>query len=373
MRYIDSGNRQPQDAVGRWLEDEAQKAPAELRLQSGFFGADGLAVLLPAFPGLRGTDGLTRAVIGSNNCETLAGDISILASELGLGRPNAHLGVVAYANGFFHPKTYHFRRSDGSQTAYVGSANLSGLGISGQHIEAGIILDTASGDPAAILDDIARAVDAWWSGTTSGFYGVLSAADITSLTSRGILRSSPAPTTRAAPTASSAGGTGPALPSLRPLMNLTRVRNQTPSPASTAAPTATPSSGPAVSSVAITASLPTATVSPYPPYVLFAPNANTPTVGPNALTGALLPGNAIGLIIRLNRDNARHWMGGVGTANLSVPVAVMQTLRFGMFKRKFDRPRAEFTLEMRYWTPNRQVRAVSTRSGSIGIPFAGSL
>jgi hypothetical protein len=41
---------------------------------------------------------------------------------LGLPRQNACLGIVRYDQGFFHPKTYHLRRSDGSQCAYVGSA-----------------------------------------------------------------------------------------------------------------------------------------------------------------------------------------------------------------------------------------------------------
>jgi hypothetical protein len=371
LRYIDSGNRHPQDAVGRWLEDEALKAPAELRFQSGFFGADGLAVLLPALSGLRASDGITRAVIGSNNCETLAGDVNILAAELGLGRQNAHLGIIAYANGFFHPKTYHFRRSDGSQAAYVGSANLSGLGVSGQHIEAGIILDTASGDPPSILDDIAGAVDAWWVGTKAGFHPVSLVADISALTARGVLRSTPLPAPRTTATGSGAGA-GPALSSLRPLISLPKIRGQTPPPPTTSAASAASPSIPATPTTAGTSpvGLPVVTVAPYPPYVLFAPNANTPTTGASALTGASLPGSAAGLIVRLNRDSARHWMGGVGTANLSVPVAVMQTLRFGMFKRRYDRPRAEFGLEMRYWTPNGQLKASLTPTGIMVYGFA---
>ena len=54
------------------------------------------------------------------------------------------------------------------------------------------------------------------------------------------------------------------------------------------------------------------------------------------------------MVIRLNRDSARHFSGGSGTANVSVPVATIGTMRFGVFQRKYQRPRAEFDLRMRY-------------------------
>ena len=59
---------------------------------------------------------------------------------------------------YYHPKTCHVRRSDGSQSAYVGSANLTGNGAV-LHVEAGIALDSAEGDPEDVLSDIAAVVD----------------------------------------------------------------------------------------------------------------------------------------------------------------------------------------------------------------------
>jgi len=85
----------------------------------------------------------------------------------------------------------------------------------------------------------------------------------------------------------------------------------------------------------------------FPPYLLFAPNAVSQTVNADALTGVSLPGGSIGLIIQLNRDSARHFMGRTGTANISIPVATLSTLRFGIYGVN-DRPRAEFNLKLRY-------------------------
>ena len=58
----------------------------------------------------------------------------------------------------------------------------------------------------------------------------------------------------------------------------------------------------------------------FPPYLLFAPGQGSPTQGAVALSGSSLPTGATGLIIRLNRDSARHFEGRPGTSNFSVPV-----------------------------------------------------
>ena len=362
MRYIDSGGRDPLHALGTWLEGEAKAAPTELRLQSGFFGADGLLAMLPAFHQLRQTNGLTRVVIGSNKCATLVSDVEILADQLDLGRSNARLGLVSFSSGFFHPKSYHFRRPDGSQAAYVGSANLSFSGVTAQHIEAGVILDTVAGDPPHILDEIAKAVDDWWVGGRLGFYSVSGKADILALENLGIIRQPPPPTSGG----NSAGnGSGPKLPSLKPLIKLPiapwTAKSKLNSPPPAPSPT-TPTSANNLISVPISP--------PYPQYVLFKPNATQATSGVTALTGTGLPGAAAGLIVRLNKDSARHWLGGVGTANLSIPVPSISTLRFGIFKGKFDRPRAEFELEMRYWSTSGSLKSSPTTTSIMVYGFA---
>jgi hypothetical protein len=88
--------------------------------------------------------------------------------------------------------------------------------------------------------------------------------------------------------------------------------------------------------------------SDFPQYLLFAPGENTPTHGASALSGSALPLNVSGLIIRLNRDSARHFEGRPGTANISIPVATLSTFRFGIFPGQYPRPRVEFQLSMRY-------------------------
>src|SRR6185437_11372664 len=74
--------------------------------------------------------------------------------------------------------------------------------------------------------------------------------------------------------------------------------------------------------------LPVAPRDGFPPYLLFAPGQGAPTHGALALSGSSLPTGATGLIIRLNRDSARHFEGRPGTANFSVPVPTLSTFRF---------------------------------------------
>src|SRR6185436_16305235 len=89
-----------------------------------------------------------HVLVGSNDGDTLQADIAQLFALMGLPRTGAQLGVVSYGGAFYHPKTYHLRRDDGSQAAYVGSANLSLAGVGSLHVEAGLIVDTRDGDPA---------------------------------------------------------------------------------------------------------------------------------------------------------------------------------------------------------------------------------
>src|SRR5690606_21273491 len=71
-------------------------------------------------------------------------------------------------------------RSDGSQLAYVGSANLTKSGA-GRHIEAGVVLDTDKKDDPLVLQAVARAIDDWFGSGRPGLYEVASLADIAAL------------------------------------------------------------------------------------------------------------------------------------------------------------------------------------------------
>jgi hypothetical protein len=337
MRYLDTGSRDPTHALGAWLRKVFATDVAELRWQTGFFSADALGLLADALHRLVTQDAVTRVLIGSNDGVTLRDDVWDLARALGVPRNNAQLAIVAYAGAFYHPKVCHVRRWDQSQAAYIGSANLTGSGVASLHVEAGIALDSRDGDQLDVLDTIAAAVDWWFLAEREGRYLVAAEDDIDQLVSQRILSdvrefSARRPVRLAA---------GPAVTSrarLRPLIVLPRTAAQRLRartieviPATPALPPAAPQTG-------------------FPPYLLFYENATAPTKGVDALTLVPLPGGAAGLVVRLNRDSARYFRGGKGTANISIPVATVATIRFGVYTGKYSRPRAEFTMRIRYWS-----------------------
>jgi NgoFVII restriction endonuclease len=331
MRYIDSGERQPQNALGYWLSQELNENVAELRVQSGFFSAEGLTPFVETLHRMRGDDLPVRLIVGSNDGGTLRSHVSHLVDLVGVPRAAARLGVISYQGGYFHPKTYHLRRRDGTESAYVGSANLTMSGIASTHIEAGILLDTAQGDAAETLTEVAAAVDAWFKGDRAGIEIVNDLADVERLGEAGVLSEvrPPRPPKPARPVE---GPRPPPRPRLEQLIQFAPFGRQ---PLTTIAP--------------LVLSRPSAPRSPpFPPYVLFDPGARIPTQGTSALSGSALPGGASGLIIRLSRDSARHWRGGRGTANISIPVPTVPTLRFGLYRRRYERPRAEFGFEIQY-------------------------
>ena len=346
MRYVDTGSRDPAQALGAWLQNLNARDIRSLRFQSGYFNVDGLRPLATVLQDMAARDQHISCVLGSNGGETTDRDINILIGLIGFPRTNARVAIVNYTTGLFHPKVYYATRVDGSQTAYVGSANLTWPGVTGLNIEAGLILDTAQGDELEPLAQIRAAIDLWFVRTSPAVQIVRSPDDIPNLVAAGILSVPPTPSGRRESTTSSEGVR------LAPLLSFpsVTVSGQTDGPrasAGTAPPT--PHSGvtrlPAASAAVAPSAVPR---SGFPDYVLFAPGASVPTSGADALTGTPLPSGAAGLIVRLNRDSARHFMGSSGTANVSIPVAAVSTLRFGIYQRRYQRPRAEFPFRVRY-------------------------
>src|SRR2546426_2412912 len=72
MRYIDTGTRDPVQALGSWLARNVQRDPSliELRWQTGFFGADSLGYFAPSMARLRAFDGVVHVLVGSNDGHT---------------------------------------------------------------------------------------------------------------------------------------------------------------------------------------------------------------------------------------------------------------------------------------------------------------
>jgi hypothetical protein len=351
MRYIDTGGRDPEQSVGAWLQSVLTNAITEARWQSGFFTSDALGLFAPTLQRLATLEGLLNALVGSNDPGSMRADVLELVRIAGVPRANAQLGVVQYGNGFYHPKTFHFRRRDGGQCAYVGSANLTGAGITSQHVEAGLVLDTADGDPADVLNKIADAIDEWFRTRREGMHLVNSAADVDQLVTDGVLQLVPPPRPPAPPGGGGGGRTTSAPPRLRPLFTLPGLPRAAPPPPEPPALPAPPASvviAPAPVSVNRTG---------FPPEVFFDPVATGPTSGANGLSGHPLPHGAAGLIVRLTRDDTRVFGTAVGTANINLPVASIPSLRFGILARGGypNRPRAEFDLYARYVAANGQV------------------
>lgn len=360
MRYIDSGTRHADQAVASWLQKELGGSVAELRVQSGFFSRDALRPFLGRLQDLLTADGLIRIVIGSNDGCTIAEHLTELVEALGLPRERSQLGVVYLAGAYYHPKTFHLQRADGSQAAYVGSANFTLPGIAAKHVEAGVLLDTNDGDPADLLGRVAAATDAWFAGDKPGIELVVGPGDVARLLEEGVISAAPAPRP---PRPTGTGGKAPARPTLVYLVNLQPAAQGAPT---TAAPlAATPAADDLVEEglgLPLTQHTP-----PYPPYMYFAPDTDEPTSGAAAVTGTGL-GGASGLIVRLSRDNDRHWREATGTANLSVPVSTASSIRFGFYGDR-QRPRAEFNLRLRYVDDGHRILAQPENTGLMSYGY----
>lgn len=244
MRYIDSGQRDSSQALGSWMQDLDASTVVELRLQTGFFGIEGIALLLPVLDHLRNVDGIARCLIGSNDAGTGGGDVRELADVLGLPRSAARLAVCAFSSGFFHPKVVHFKLAGGDQIAYVGSANLTRSGVLGHHVEAGMLLDTRLGDNQHELGRIAASIDRWFDDRPPGFFLVEDASAVEPLVNQGVLAKAVDPVESRPPSRKSASGDMPKLPALAPLLVLSARKQGKPaaatasSSAESAAPTA---------------------------------------------------------------------------------------------------------------------------------------
>ena len=352
MRYIDSGTRSAEQALGYWLERVLTADITELRWQSAYFFIEGAGLFIPTLERLRRDEKTVRAIVGANLRTTLRNDIVWLVDAIGIPRESGALGVVSFAGGLYHPKTYHVKRKDGSEAAYVGSANLTYPGVSGRNIEAGLVVDTRDGDSEEVLNSISAAIDFWFTGDREGFYPIVDLAAVAALHAAGILVDALPP--RSDVPAEAAGGevsaeitgdendalggtpTVGTRASLAPLVTLPRVRARAPRQSTATTPQSASRGAQAVPRAG------------FPEHFLFAPTATQPTAGREALSGATLPSGAVGLIVRLNRDSARHFQGRSGTANMSIPVSTLSTIRFGIYSGRHVRPRAEFDLHVRY-------------------------
>jgi hypothetical protein len=366
VRYLDSGSRNPADTLASWIESVVSEEVSALRLQTGFFSLDGIGLLLPTLECCKTNNLVTNFLIGSNDSSTLRDDVVGLLDALGIPRSNTQLGVVSYGGAFFHPKTYHFTRPDGSQAAFVGSANLTRSGLA-LHVEAGIALDTRDGDTPQHLSQIAMAIDNWFAEQRQGMTLVTDHQVVDELVANGVLTLTrpPRPTPQAGIAENQPGTPRPRLQTLVTLPNVNFQQNIAPQPVLPQAVILAP----------VTAQMPTTQPSGpkagFPQYLFFAPNATLATTGAAALTGHPLPNGAAGLIVQLNRDSARHFAGRSGTANISIPVMTASTLRFGIAGVN-NGPASAFDLRLRFVDDNGSINGGTTNTSVKGYGYTAS-
>ncbi|SEL29552.1 hypothetical protein SAMN04488526_2383 [Jannaschia helgolandensis] len=238
MRYLDSSTRNVDQALGHWIENEPTTSVSHLRLQTGYFSINGLSAFGGIIAELVGADLPVSAVVGSNDRDTTKSDVENLISLVGCPRPNARVCIVSYSGGLFHPKVVHLTRADGSQLAYVGSANLTPAGVGAGNIEAGVLLDTNDGDPVAVLDDIASRIDGWFAPSLPAASIIKTRADVQKCLDDGILGLIKPPRKSIA----GVGGTssGPSKPTLSPLKTFAPIASSSPSSAAATSPSSAP-------------------------------------------------------------------------------------------------------------------------------------
>lgn len=219
MRYIDTGTRDAQQALGTWLLSVLNTSVSAVRWQTGFFGEDALGLFVPTMARLQRLDRAVRVIVGSNDGTTRRSDVESLIRVVGSPRANLRIGIVSFDNGYFHPKTIHVSRKDGSATAYVGSANLTGSGVASLNVEAGILLDTRTHDDPVVLAQIAKAIDWWFATPRQGLSLVSKPSDLDALVKNGIL-DVPYPPTPLRPTPKHKSKTGCRGVVLKPLLKL---------------------------------------------------------------------------------------------------------------------------------------------------------
>jgi hypothetical protein len=187
MHFLDGATRAPSDSLGYWIDKQVPHEVSHLRIMSGYFAISGLGAFQDIIDALNVGGGSISAVLGANDKETIESDLTDYLDLVQSPRAGVRTAIASYSNGLFHPKVYHLTRTDGSELAYVGSANLTDFGVNSGNIEAGIILDTRDKDESSILSRIAASVDTWFGGGNPAVSEINSHADVSALVSSGIV------------------------------------------------------------------------------------------------------------------------------------------------------------------------------------------
>ena len=178
--YIDSSDEQRSQYVRNWLESNLGGSAKAFRTQSAYFRYNAIEQFKDALKAIARTDGVVRFVLGANDGDLYEDDLTDTLQIVQEG-PNTSLTVIRLIGARFHPKCYHIEREDGTETAIVGSANLTVAGVS-RNIEACVIFDTRTGDSVNLLQRISDGIDLWSQrGQGDGVFQIASESDINAL------------------------------------------------------------------------------------------------------------------------------------------------------------------------------------------------
>lgn len=178
--YIDSARDNKAEFIRYWLDKNLLPNTKSFHVQSGYFSYAAIEPFAQVLKSMVKNGGRVKFVLGSNGGSLIAKDAKMVL-EIIKGNPSCSLTVVAFKNAEFHPKCYHIKRSDDSETVLVGSGNLTQFGIS-LNVEAAILLDTCSGDNLAFVQEIKDAIDKWGSlDENDGAYQIKTIQDVEDL------------------------------------------------------------------------------------------------------------------------------------------------------------------------------------------------
>ncbi|MGR3507146.1 MAG: phospholipase D family protein [Paracoccaceae bacterium] len=227
MHFLDGATRAPSDSLGHWIDKQVPHEVSHLRIMSGYFALSGLGAFQDIIDALNLSGGNISAVLGANDKETIESDLIDYLDLVQSPRAGVRTAIASYSNGLFHPKVYHLTRTDGSELAYVGSANLTDFGVNSGNIEAGIILDTREKDDSSVLSRIAASVDTWFSGMNPAVNEIISHADVRALVAIGIVGIK----RKARSNGGTGGSTGTKKPSLSPVVSFgKKLKKSSPTP-----------------------------------------------------------------------------------------------------------------------------------------------
>jgi HKD family nuclease len=312
MRYLDTGSRDPDHSLYRWLERTLRGA-RYFASQIGYFSADGIYPLEQRLLDLLAASGELHLVVGANEDGLRSDDLTYVLDLFDQASPDAatSLVVVAADDVLMHPKTYYIERADGHRSALVGSVNLTHSGLA-RNLEAALTVDSDD-DPAAPLDQIRDAILAWQSPARTNAFPIDRDA-IKTLVADGVLDAPRPPR----PTASK--GTRKKrrkyFPPLGPLLKLPRRRRP---------------------------------VAPKAP-------VTRPTIPLPAPIGTLatMPPGAVGVIKRLSNLDVKAFRGERGTAYMALPKPLADFLPLAPAGNN-NEPRVNVTIEARLESAPNQV------------------